>query len=179
MDTPTHALIPVIAYGLMRQKQLVSGTREEKIAVWRNAALIALVGALPDMVDPHVSLEERLHSWSHSLVGWAGFSALFAALCLAGWRWWTPGLAIWLSLAYGSHLVGDAIAGGLGWSYPIGDHVVGDYYIPPRWWIPANFISLGLAYAVYRVLPRIAMAGQQFDRPAKSAPDDPPEGGGC
>ena len=66
MDTPTHALIPVIAYGILRQKELISGTRSEKIGVWRTAAIIAIVGAMPDMMDPHVTLEERLSSWSHS-----------------------------------------------------------------------------------------------------------------
>lgn len=158
MDTPTHALIPVIAYGLMRQKQLIAGTRSEKVGVWRTALIIGIVGAMPDMMDPHVTLEERLSSWSHSLTAWAGFSVLFAAFSLARQRWWTPMLALGLSLTYFSHIVGDAIAGGVGWSYPFGDHVIGDYYIIPQWWIPADYLSFALAYLVYRVVPMFAIA---------------------
>ena len=157
MDTPTHALIPVSAYGMLRQKELISGTRSEKIGVWRTAAFIGIVGAMPDMMDPHVTLEERLNSWSHSLTAWAGFSFLFGAICLARKSWWTPKLALGLSLTYFSHIVGDAIAGGVGWSYPFGNHVIGDYYIPPRWWIPLDYICVAVAYIVYRVVPMFAM----------------------
>lgn len=155
MDTPTHALIPVIVYGIARQKKLFSGTREEKIAVWRTAAIIAVVGCMPDALDPHETLAERLSSWSHSLLAWAGFSLLFVAICLFKRRWWSPMLALGLSLTYLSHIVGDAIAGGIGWSYPFGNDVIGDYYIAPKWWIPADFVCFVTAYVVYRVIPMI------------------------
>ncbi len=148
----------MIAYGLLRQKELISGTRSEKIAVWRTALIIGIVGAMPDMMDPHVTLEERLRSWSHSLTAWAGSSVLFGVICLARQRWWTPMLVLGLSLTYFSHIVGDAIAGGVGWSYPFGGHVIGDYYIIPQWWIPLDYVCVAVAYVTYRVVPMFAMA---------------------
>ncbi|MFT4548022.1 MAG: hypothetical protein ACI8XO_000903 [Verrucomicrobiales bacterium] len=167
MDTPTHALIPVIVYGVMRQKELCYGTRGEKIAVWRTAVLTGFVGAMPDMMDPHVTLEERLNSWSHSLVAWFGFSVLFGVISLALKRWVSPVLAAGLSATYFSHIVGDAIAGGVGWSYPFGHHVIGDYYIIPEWWIPADFVCFAVAYVVYRVVPMFASRRRQHQEVKK------------
>jgi len=158
MDTPTHALIPVIVYGLMRRDVLASGTRQEKLAVARTAVIVGLVGALPDMVDPHVTLDERLKSWSHCLTAWVGFSALLGLILLVAGRWLSPKLAIGLSLTYLSHIIGDAIAGGVGWSYPFSDSVVGDYYVRPEWWIPLNYICALLAYAVFRMIPQMSEA---------------------
>ncbi len=163
MDTPTHALIPVIAYGLMRQDVLCSGTRQEKFAVARTAVIVGLVGALPDMVDPHVTLDERLKSWSHCLAAWVGFSALLGLISLVARRWLSPKFAFGLSLTYLSHIIGDAIAGGVGWSYPFSRAVIGDYYVRPEWWIPLNFICVILAYVIYRVLPRIATCRRKRD----------------
>ncbi|MGI9244722.1 MAG: metal-dependent hydrolase [Verrucomicrobiales bacterium] len=153
MDTPTHALIPVIAYGLMRQEVLISGTRSEKLAVVRTAVIVGLVGALPDMVDPHVTLAERLRSWSHCLTTWVGFSALLWLISLIQPRWLSAKFALGLSLTYLSHLFGDAIAGGIGWSYPLSDATIGDYYVHPRWWIPLNYVCVIGTYIVFRVMP--------------------------
>lgn len=158
MDTPTHALIPVIVYGIMRQEQLTSGTVREKIAVVRTALIVGLVGALPDMADPHVTLAERLESWSHCMAAWVGFSALLGLFSVARKRWLGPFFAIGLSLTYFSHIVGDAIAGGVGWSYPFSDSVIGDYYVIPEWWIPADFICFAIAYICYRVMPKFRAA---------------------
>ena len=163
MDTPTHALIPVIVYGVMRQEKLASGTREEKIAVLRNAVIIGIVGAMPDALDRHVTLEERLNSWTHCLAAWAGFSALFAGISAVRSRWLSPLMALGLSLTYLSHLVGDAIAGGIRWGYPVVDHVIGDYYVHPKWWIPANFACAIAAYMVYRFLPMRAANRRRRD----------------
>ena len=157
MDTPTHALIPVIAYGLMRRGVLASGTRQEKFVVARTAVIVGLVGALPDMVDPHVTLDERLRSWSHCLTAWVGFGALLGIISQVAGRWLSPMFAIGLSATYLSHIIGDAIAGGVGWSYPFSDAVVGDYYVRPEWWIPLNFVCALLAYIVYRLVPRISI----------------------
>jgi len=157
MNTPTHALIPVVIYGVMRQRVLISGTREEKKAVVRNALILAIAGAMPDALDPHITLEARLNSWSHSLLAWAGFSVLFGALCFWRWKWWTPAWAMCLSAAYLSHLIGDLVAGGIGWSYPFTGSVIGDYYIPPSLWKSADIICVLCVYLLYRLLPKCAV----------------------
>ena len=120
------------------------------------------------MVDPHVTLDERLKSWSHCLTAWLGFSALLGLLSTFRTRWFSPAFAFGLSLTYFSHIVGDAIAGGVGWSYPFANHVIGDYYIIPEWWIPANFACGIGAYIVYRLLPMRAAARSRQEELART-----------
>ena len=154
MDTPTHVLIPVIVYGLMRQEGLTSGGSVEKMAIVRTAVIIGIVGAMPDAMDPHRTLEERLNSWSHSLLACVGFSALFFGVSLVRDGWVSRWFALGLGATYFSHVVGDAVAGGVGWSYPFFRSVIGDYYIPPEWWIPLDLVCVVVAYLVYRVVPK-------------------------
>ena len=153
MDTPTHALIPVIAYGLARLPVLRRESHGAKRSIYRNAVLLAVAAALPDLINPHVTLEERWHSWSHGLPAWLGFTGLAIATAWLRPNWLSWKWAVGMSIAYLSHLFGDAIAGGIAWAYPLNDSVIGAYYVPPSWWKPLDVACVVAAYVIFRVVP--------------------------
>ena len=63
MNTITHSLLPVIGTGIDKK-------RHRKIAEYWNlprVLAVAAFGAMPDLLNPHISLESRYSSWSHGL----------------------------------------------------------------------------------------------------------------
>ncbi len=142
MNTITHALAPVI---LVR---LIAGRRDSwKRRHWMS---IGLAGALPDLINPHLSLEARMNSWSHGLPAWAAFTALAFTVALASRGRVPPWLAAVWSAAYLFHLFCDAISGGIDWLHPLGSFVWGDYWVSPIFWFPLDFILLLVLYFLFR-----------------------------
>jgi membrane-bound metal-dependent hydrolase YbcI (DUF457 family) len=119
----------------------------------RQLCLIGFFGFLPDILSPHISLEARHNSLSHTL--WAVL-AMALLVPLTGFsieKGSRLPVAIACWLAYILHLAADAISGGIAWLYPWRDEVVGRDFIPAVDWIwyDAGFIIL--VWAIYRVFP--------------------------
>ncbi|MBX3740670.1 MAG: metal-dependent hydrolase [Akkermansiaceae bacterium] len=112
MDTLTHALAPVILVKIC--------TRRTEDAGWRVLLPIAGAGALPDLLNPHLSLEARVASWSHGLPCWALVTMIFLLGSMLMSRHFRPRTAVACSAAYLFHLVCDAISGGINWLSPFG-----------------------------------------------------------
>lgn len=145
MDTITHALAPVIIArltlgkpGWMPRYGLLS---------------IGLAGAMPDLINPHLSLASRMTSWSHGLPFWGGLTVVLLAFAMARPRVLPVRLAVLLSAAYLFHMACDAISGGINWLYPAATFVWGDYYVDPIWWIPLDVVCVLTVYVMFRLVP--------------------------
>jgi membrane-bound metal-dependent hydrolase YbcI (DUF457 family) len=142
MNTVSHALAPVILTRLI----LGSSACRRR----RHWLLIGLGGALPDLLNPHLSLEARMTSWSHGLPFWMAFSLTLIALAFSNRQRVPLKLAVLLSLGYFLHLICDAISGGINWLYPTGDWAWGAYWINPVYWVPLDIFLLLVLYALFR-----------------------------
>lgn len=114
----THAGLPLILLAWRRVRARKCG---KEIIPTPYLIVTAIVGALPDLLNPHISLESRLSSWSHGLPFFALFTVLLYVAVIPKrsvitWRW-----ATFWALSYGAHLFCDAISGGIAWKYPFGD----------------------------------------------------------
>lgn len=129
MNIVTHALLPA----LLAAPALPQRGRKE---FYRAAGIVALGGALPDLLNPHLSLAARCASWSHTIFAVGGLGAVLTALRLLepGWLSWKMAVFVWL--AYDLHLFGDAVSGGIALFRPISTYIVGPRprWIPYRWW---------------------------------------------
>lgn len=151
MNTITHALLPVIAAGLI--ERVNKGEKRNGIFSNREILLLGLFGAGPDLLNPHLSLVARYTSWSHGLPFWAGLTLVMLVVSLFMRKKFPPGMAIWFSAAYLLHQVCDFIAGGVAWMYPWERGVVGDYYVPPQYWAWIDAGCVLLVYSYLRILP--------------------------
>lgn len=147
MNTITHALIPVICVRL-----IVS--RPKWLGRW-GLVQVGLAGALPDLLNPHLSLEARMTSWSHGLPFWFAISMFLVIGSFFGRGRLSPQVATCMSMAYLLHIVCDAISGGVDLLYPLGSLRWGYYWVDPLWWIPIDIILLLVAYMLFRILPGI------------------------
>ena len=68
MNTVTHALLPVVL-----AKTCLGRDGQPKRWEW---LALAVAGAAPDLINPHIYLEDRMTSWSHALPAWLGFTVL-------------------------------------------------------------------------------------------------------
>ena len=146
MNVLTHALLPaLLAAPLLRR----TTPREFYVS----GGIVALAGALPDVLTPHLSLAARYASWSHSVFAYAGFNVVLVALGFA-LRHRISG-RVWLlaSLAYALHLFGDALSGGIAWLYPVSTEIVGRRLILYRYWILIDVVLLVVAIIVFWWLP--------------------------
>lgn len=148
MDTVTHALIPVICVGLALSSAAWPGRRD--------LFLIALAGALPDLVNPHLTLEARMTSWSHGLPCWLGITVILVAFSLMNRRRFRLTLASLMSAALLLHIACDAISGGVNLLYPLGDLRFARNWVGPLWWIPLDVLCIIICYLLFRILPGLA-----------------------
>lgn len=145
MNTVTHALLPVVL-----AKTCLGEERQPKRWAW---LALMVAGAAPDLINPHIYLEDRMTSWSHGLPAWLGFTLLLLAASLVKrWRLSRPLLAM-MSFAYLLHIACDLISGGLNPLYPIGGRVIGDYWVGLIWWIPIDTVLLLTCYYQFRFKP--------------------------
>ena len=147
MDSITHALIPVICVRLAANGQ-------KWIGRW-GLVYIGVAGALPDLLNPHLSLESRMVSWSHGLPFWFGISIILLIGSLFVRDRMSLRLAACLSAAYLLHIGCDAISGGIDLLYPFGTWIVGYYWVDPLWWIPIDIILILVSYLLFRILPSL------------------------
>ncbi|MBI5687553.1 MAG: metal-dependent hydrolase [Verrucomicrobia bacterium] len=141
-----HALAPAsAAYPFLR--------KDSHRLLLLQGGVIALAGVLPDLLDPHTTLQARHVSFTHTLAAWAGFSAL---LILPAWKFaktLPPSFWCIVSLSYLSHIFLDAISGGVQCLRPISSVLVGGPYVPFRYWLWCDVAALVTAYTLYRWLP--------------------------
>lgn len=145
MDVFTHTLAPVII------TRLTVGhppwIRKYGFIV------IGIFGALPDLLNPHLSLAARLSSWSHGIPFWGGLTVALLVLSITRRSWIDTRLAVILSMAYLFHMICDAISGSINWLYPLADFIRGDYYVDPIYWIPLDVICFLITYYLFRIAP--------------------------
>lgn len=147
----THSLLPVC--GCLLTDKVSTRLGLHRKFTGRQLCLIGVFGFLPDILSPHISLESRCHSLSHTL--WA---VMLMSLLVPLTGFWIEknsrlrvAIACWA--AYVLHLVADAISGGIAWLYPWRDEVVGRYFIPAADWIWYDAGFIVLVWAIYRVFP--------------------------
>ena len=145
MDTLTHALAPVIIARLCLPRTKWTGRT--------GLITLGLAGALPDLLNPHLTLEARTSSWSHGLPFWLTLSACLLIAALLSRRRFPVAWALALSAAYLLHLVCDAISGGVNWLYPLRDFTLGAYWVDPVLWVPLDILCLLLCYYLFRLRP--------------------------
>lgn len=156
MDTITHALAPVIITRLALGKP-----------AWmppRGLLLIGLAGAMPDLLNPHLSLASRMTSWSHGLPFWGSLTVALLLFAMMKRKLLPVRLAVLLSAAYLFHMVCDAISGGINWLYPVRRFVWGDYFVDPVWWIPLDVVCVLTAYVLFRLVPLRARVREARER---------------
>lgn len=154
MNTITHALIPLIAAGICERSYRPEEERCGNLSV-NMIIMIAVFGAAPDILNPHLSLDARYSSWSHGISFWLFLTLCLSLLSLARRNLIPPHMIAWLSGAYLLHIFCDAVSGGVAWSYPFGRSVVGAYYVEPIWWIPLDVSLFLIAYGLFRVVPKM------------------------
>ena len=102
MSPITHSILPIL---LWKRKQPL-GTTPLYIL-----GLVAIAGNAPDILQPHLLLEARLSSWSHTLLAYLVFQSL--VLVIQRKNAWI------LGSAYLMHLGVDWVTGGVPLLYPL------------------------------------------------------------
>ncbi|MGJ8676313.1 MAG: metal-dependent hydrolase [Akkermansiaceae bacterium] len=146
MTTIAHALLPVVIAGSL----LPLAKLEKK----KTLIAIALTGAAPDLLNPHLSLEARLTSWSHGIPFWLLLTAVLILWSCFSKRKFSLKLALAMSSAYLLHIACDAISGGVNFLYPFKDLVWGVRWVKFALWIPLDVCLIILCYMMFRVIPR-------------------------
>jgi hypothetical protein len=149
----THALMPVCGCLLVENRMVAAGGG--RLFSMAGLGCIALFGVLPDLCTPHLSLEARHASWSHTVWFMAGLLpvvGMLAALFEKGTR---LRMAILMWVAAGLHLVADAVSGGIAWLYPWRLDVIGKAWISAEYWIAFDAFFILLTWFFIRVLPHL------------------------
>ncbi len=149
----THALMPV-SVCLVADHLSIRAGRGRVFPPWSLWA-VGIFGILPDICSPHLSLESRQTSWSHTVWFMAGLIVVVAMtgmLFEKGYRF-RVALACWISAAL--HLVADGISGGIVPLYPMSDQVFGRYCIPAPDWIYYDAFFIIFTWVLIRVIPHM------------------------
>lgn len=154
MNTVTHALLPVISAVSCEGVSRVFTRRKSSLSS-KQLLVIGVFGAAPDLLNPHLSLEARYSSWSHTIWFWLLLTAVIFAVYFLKRNVASVYLTAWLSFSYVLHLVLDALSGGIAWNYPLCQDTIGHYYINPIWWIPVDIILFIIVYFLFRARPKI------------------------
>ncbi len=152
MNVFTHALAPVLICRCLVAKKIPIKPL--------HYILIGVAGAMPDLLNPHLSLDARLSSWSHGVPFWLFVSIVFLIASRIKKLRLSTRLAVIFSLSYLLHMICDGISGGLNWLYPWREFVWGDYWVDPLYWIPLDVFCILLAYYLFRLKPLIEKAKQ-------------------
>jgi len=156
----THTLLPV-CLGLAVENVSLATGRGHVFPRWGLVA-IGVCGALPDLCSPHLSLEARLASASHSV----GFLGLMLPLCAMAAVFfekdgrWKLALACWLAAVL--HLAADAVSGGIPWLLPWRSELLGGSWIPSDHWLAYDAVCLVLTVVGLRLRPFAEVRGMRF-----------------
>jgi len=155
----THTLLPV-SLGLILDNISLATGRGHYFPAW-SLPVVGVFGILPDLCTPHLSLEARFTSWSHTawfLAALAPVAGMVASFFPKGSRW---KVALFLWLAAFLHLAADAAAGGLAWLRPWRTDLIGAYYIHPAYWVWCDIGSVVLAWVLVRLRPHAEARGMR------------------
>lgn len=149
----THASIPVL---LASAADTISLLRTRRLLFEKkHLAAIALAGILPDLLSPHISLQARLTSFSHTV--WF-LLLLFPALLVISkylFRGRSLLMAFSLWLATTVHLLLDLSSGGINPTYPLGQRI-GFYLVHYRHWVALDLAIVSLTLVAVILLRRCA-----------------------
>ncbi len=146
MTPVSHALLPVF-FG----RRWIPKTG--KTPSPRFVSLVALCGALPDILSPHLYLDSRYTALSHTLWAFLLFVPFIGALAWLFPRIFILPISLLCIAAYGGHIACDAITGGVSLFYPYSHTVQGKNYLPYWLWITSDGLLVLYIYLVYRWLP--------------------------
>lgn len=166
----THASLPVLGATIVNA---VRGRRGRGIFFSRTELLLlAAAGILPDVTWPHLSLQARLNSPTHTV--W--FLALLLPALLLIYRRWAPSrpravpTALWLAVTL--HVVVDTVTGGTAPFFPFGERV-GFSSIPFRYWALFDLVLVPLAaFCIFRTRP--SRSDKDNRRARQESPDGEP-----
>jgi membrane-bound metal-dependent hydrolase YbcI (DUF457 family) len=147
MSPVTHALLPLFLGHRWLPK------RTDGSPSWAASGAVAFAGVLPDVLYPHLGLDERHAAFSHSLVAWSIFVGLLGLA--ATHRRLRPHreVLVLCGAAYAAHIVCDLITGGVPLLSPIESLIWGGTWLPFRIWFVFDGVLLAYVYLVYRWLP--------------------------
>ena len=145
----THALVPVVTAQALALTLHAFGRRNP----FRKRDYLALMvaGMMPDLLSPHLSLEDRWTSFSHTVF------SLMICLPLALWsaRRIAPEhpriVAVLLYYAVFMHLLGDALSGGITWLYPWKTDIIGGRMISFNAWFAWDAWMVGVSTSLAAV----------------------------
>jgi len=166
MFATTHIALPVIAAQALNLRNFVKcGT--PLFTRWQFIA-IGICGMLPDIVNPHLGLEARYSSGSHTAWFFFGYSLLsiISAKFLPQRHKLTLHLC-WFAVLL--HIICDLASGGIN-PIPPYSGIIGDYWIAPEAWLYTDLFCIITAYVFYVItrnkLKRVLPANQtHFARP--------------
>ncbi len=127
MQFPTHACAPALAALLVDSIRVQKG--RERLFRGKYLIAIGVAGALPDLLNPHLSLAARLSSWTHTLWFILAIYPVYAIISRIWYRRRWLLLTHWLWLSTIAHLAVDTISNGTRPLYPYGP-VIGCRLIP-------------------------------------------------
>ena len=138
----THGLSPMVGIGLA---DVATGRRLERISL----ILIAIAGAAPDVLSPHISLADRLSSWTHNIWFLIGSAPVWflVARRFADSHWIATGALMVVATAF--HLFCDAISGGIAWLYPYSHEKITRQWVPYQWWLYLDIIFVAATGLLY------------------------------
>ena len=142
MTAGTHFAIPIVVAGSFNLFS-ISKTHQALLSRW-HILLIGISGLLPDILTPHIRLQARYDSWSHT--AWFLFSffllCIILAMCLPA-RHKAAAHFCWLAALL--HILSDMVSGGINFIPPFG-RPIGDYYLPFPYWLHLDGITILAAY---------------------------------
>jgi hypothetical protein len=145
MNVISHIVYPVLfaqtANGLRIHK------REAPLFSKKQLLLIGIGGALPDILSPHLGLQERYESFWHSL--WFVLLIAVSVLILSRMIPRHRRLIYFCAFATAFHLICDMIAGGINLYGPFGRLVMGRYFVPFQYWIPLDMAGILLLLVAF------------------------------
>jgi hypothetical protein len=153
MNLLTHTLLPVLGASLYERSYSLENKRGA--ITNKQLMLIGFFGAAPDIINPHIYLEDRYSSWSHSILFWAILTFILIGLSLFKRKFCPWYMTFFLSFAYIAHIFCDAISGGICWLYPISQTIVGEYYVSTVWWFALDIFSFLFAILIFRTIPNL------------------------
>jgi hypothetical protein len=148
MTLVTHALLP-LAVGRPWLR------RRDGSPLFKDVVIVAFCGILPDLLSPHIYLEARYESLSHTLWAWLAFTAMVLVVGRVWGRHVSPRVRILCIAAYGLHLACDMISGGIALFYPQSPTVHGGHFISYLMWYVSDVLLFLYAWLDWRVLPRL------------------------
>ncbi len=157
MTPVSHAILPLLA-----GKRWIPANDSGRPCL-RISFAVAFAGVLPDILCPHLALNERLTAYSHSLIAW--LVVCFSTLAACAHPKVSPHkqTAVLCVAAYALHLACDSITGGIPLLAPFSDKVAGGSYLPFWTWLILDALLLAYAYMLYRWLPlRRKLSGRRL-----------------